>query len=136
MSDTATVKAESKEAIELRTGLAQHYGTQGYTRFSPLCPKMVLTDGALYLAEKAGAYWLMDIIGSYQKQCQSDEMLREMQFWTLKVKDGEGVVTCERDSNDIAITQEIPFTDFPLDEIKLYVCESGENMVVMLPSEY
>jgi len=129
-------KELSAKAIELRTGLANFYGTQAYHRFSILFPKLVLTDGANYLADKAGAFWLMDIIGSYQKKCMQDDMLRDMQFWTLKVEDGEGIVTCERDTNNIAFKQEIPYTDFPLDEIKLYVCNNGDYMVVMLTSEY
>ena len=130
------IKEQSAKAIELKTGLAGFYGTQAYHRFSPLFPNLVLTDGANYLANKAGAFWLMDIIGSYQKECQKDDMLRDMQFWTLKVTDGEAVVTCERDTNNVAFTQDIPYTDFPLDEIKLYVCNNGDYMVVLLPSEY
>ena len=39
---------------------------------------------------------------------------------------------CERDTNDVAFKQEIPFTDFPLDEIQLYLA----NGVLLLPSEY
>jgi len=50
---------------------------------------------------------------------------------TATTKDGTGKVICERDTNDIAITQDIPYTDFPLDEIKLY-CING---VILLPSE-
>jgi hypothetical protein len=35
------------------------------------------------------------------------------------------------------IKQCIPFTDFPLSEIKLYLVYSGDdNWVLMLPSEY
>lgn len=42
-------------------------------------------------------------------------MLREIQFWNLQVKpDNSAVLTCERDEDDIALTQEIEYTDFPL----------------------
>jgi hypothetical protein len=53
-------------------------------------------------------------------------------------------VTCDRDSDDTAIVQDILMTDFPFDampEVSLYVqrnvAEDGkERMVVCLPSEY
>jgi hypothetical protein len=124
-------------ADELRASLAQFYGTQDYhAHFLGV----LLTDGAKFLADAAGAHWLMDIIASYQPQCQRDEMLQRIQFWTLKVNDSEGVVTCERDTDDVAIKQDIPHCDFPLDEIKLYVCpaylQDGPRPLIMLSSEY
>lgn len=46
--------------------------------------------------------------------------------------DNSAVLTCERDTDEPMITQEIPFTDFPLAEITLYLCDG----VLLLPSEY
>jgi hypothetical protein len=112
------------------TDLNQFTGTDGYHRFSILS-SLVLTDGVKYMCDKAGTYWLMDIIASYQHRCKKDEMLKEFQIWTLTVKDGKGKVICERDTDDVAITQDIPYTDFPLESVKLY-CENG---VICLPSE-
>lgn len=89
------------------------------------------TDGVRWLCENAHSYWLLDVVASYQPQCKRDEMLRDMQFWTLKVTNGTGIVTCDRDEGDTAITQEVN-TDFPLPEAKLWV----ENGVIMLPSEH
>ena len=123
---------EATEINEIESTLAHFTGTENYHRFSILFRNLVLTDGVKYLAEKCGAYWLMDVIGSYQKKCYKDEMLRDFQIWNLKVNDNEGVVTCERDTDDVAFSQKIPFTDFPLDKIKLY-CSNG---VIMLASEY
>jgi len=121
---------ERNEVIELEQGLAQCYGSEQYHKFSVLSP-LKITDGVKYLCDKAGAYWLLDIIASYQPQCMKDEMLRYYQIWKLNIKDGEGRVTCERDTGDIAITQPISYTDFPLDFIKL-ICTNG---VILLPSE-
>ena len=60
-------------------------------------------------------------------------MLQEIQFWNLQVKpDNSAVLTCERDKDDIALTQEIEYTDFPLKNVRLYLT----NRVLMLPSEY
>jgi hypothetical protein len=41
------------------------------------------------------------------------------------------------DGNDnILVEQIIEYTDFPLDEIKLYACYNGEMWVIMITSEY
>lgn len=118
-------------ATELKSHLAGFTGTENYHRWSILS-RMVLTDGAKSLAEEAGAYWLMDAIASHQPKALRDPKLQEIQFWKLKAKDGKAVLTCERDTDDVAITQRIAFTDFPMDEVKLWV----QNGVIMLPSEY
>ena len=120
---------------ELSASLAGFTGTEGYLRVHP---GLVLTDGAAFLAKNAGCYWLFDIIWSYLPQCRKDKMLREMQFWKLAKVAGtnKAVVTCERDTDNVAFKQEIEYTDFPLDSIKLYVQWSGEFFVAMLPSEY
>jgi len=127
-----------KTIKEIQEALAQCYGTEGYHQWNPLFRKMVLTDGTKTVAEMCGAYWLMDLIGSYQSKCLGDEMLRDMQFWTLRKKGDDWEVICERDTDDIFLTQDIPFSDFPLPEgIKLYVAPADEEYyVIMLPSEY
>jgi hypothetical protein len=99
--------------------------------------RLVYTDGVKFLCENADCYWLLDLIASYQDSAEvrRDEMLRNMQFWTLKVdlENKKGVAICERDTDDVAFSQDIPYTDFPLKEIKLYV---GPDTIVCLPSEY
>ncbi|MGI9569275.1 MAG: DUF6876 family protein [Desulfobulbia bacterium] len=119
---------KSKE--EILNGLAHCTGSMTRTRWSILFPQ-VLTEGAKYLAESAGAYWLMDAIASHQPKAMRDPMLRDIQFWTLKAKESSAVLTCERDLGDVVITQKFN-TIFPLDEVKLYV----QNGVILLPSEY
>ncbi len=42
--------------------LAQFTGTEQYYKH---LGGLVYTDGVKYLAEKAGSYWLLDIIASY-----------------------------------------------------------------------
>ena len=126
-----------KTKSEIEQGLAQFSGTEEYHKFSPLS-RLVATDGVKWLAESAEAYWLLDAIASYQQKCSKDVMLREFQVWTLtrRFRDSahgsEATLKCERDTGDKKpIRQEIEYTDFPLDEVKLYV----ENGVVMLPNE-
>jgi hypothetical protein len=41
------------------------------------------------------------------------------------------------DGNDNILAQQfIEYTDFPLDEIKLYACYNGDIWVIMIPREY
>lgn len=128
-------------ATELQSHLSGFYGTEQYHRLT-FNPGLVFTDGCRALAENGGAYWLMDAIASHQPKAMRDPALRDIQFWTLKVKeDRSAVLTCERDSGDVAITQKIPATDFPLPEVKVWVELGGESpegrrmMVAMLPGE-
>jgi len=119
---------ESKQAI--LDIISQSHGTNAYHRFSPILGFPVITDGVLAVAEAAGCYWLLDIIGSYQGNV---ELSNVFQVWTLEVNHEQysGVVRGYNDET-LIITQKIPYTDFPLDEIKLYLM----NGVIFLPSEY
>jgi len=98
--------------------------------------RLVYTEGVQYMAEHGGAYWLIDAVASYQpdKRITSRPDLVDFQLWQLAVaQDKSAVLTMRGDSDQPAvITQEIPFTDFPLTQIKFYVC----NGTLMLPSEY
>lgn len=113
---------------ELRSALAMFSGTVNYY---PHISGLHYTDGVAFLAENGGAYWFIDLIGSYQKRCRKDQMLREIQIWKLVKVGNEADAICLRDTDDEAFRQHIPFTDFPLDEVTLYL----ESNVLMLPSE-
>ncbi len=118
--------------------LAQFTGTSQWYRWSILFKNCVLTDGTRYLAEQAGAYWLMDAIASHQPKALKNANLRDFQLWTLTVKDREGILECREDSDTKPIiTQKIPYTDFPLEKIDLY-CNplDATNRVIYLPSEH
>lgn len=124
---------------------------EGFTGTSNYYPhwtgKVVFTDGVKYLADKAEAYWLIDAIASYQndEKITGDNMLRDMQFWKLIVNGSKGLLTCVQDKGyKPAITQNIEFTDFPLDEVEIWVERGGfptnnggwvDAMVLMLPGE-
>jgi hypothetical protein len=125
---------------EIKSGLAQFYGTEAYHKFSPLHGRLVATDGVAFLVKSAEAVWLLDIIASYQPQCLKDGMLKHIQFWTLTVKDKKAKIVCERDEGKVAFTQVIGHTDFPLEgETKVWVeadeCGGQPVMVAMLPEE-
>ena len=116
---------------DLERSLSMFTGTEVCHRWSILF-MFVCTDGVKYLAEKAGAYWLLDAIASYQFQ---KKFVREsFQTWKFKKnEDGEGgILTAEDGNGRVLATQEIEYTDFPLDTIKLYFIDG----VILLPSEY
>lgn len=123
--------------------LAQFYGTTQWHRFSPLFPNLLLTDGAKYVAENggaAGAYWLMDAIGSYQHELLQKPPLRDFQLWTLSVNpDKTATLTCRADS-DLApeIGQLIDYTDFDMQELSMYCMPlgDGKSYTILLQSEY
>lgn len=118
---------------ELRDNLSQFTGTEQWYRFSALFPRFLLTDGTQYLAEKAGAYWLMDAIASHVKSYKDSgfaivTLKKKGDLWILRIADD--------DPGQTLASQVIEFSDFPLDEIKLYVINDGTDWVILLPSEY
>ncbi|WP_199311976.1 DUF6876 family protein [Phormidium tenue] len=111
------------------------YQFTGTSQWYPHPLGLLYTDGVLYLAERGGAFWLLDAIASWQfdPRIRFDPMLQRIQFWKLTVNsDRSAVLICERDLDDVVVTQEIPFTDFPLGSVTIY-CQSG---VLLLPSEH
>ena len=118
---------KNNEAEKIENELKQFTGTECYFRnFTGL----KYTEGIQYLAEKAGAYWLIDLIASYQYKLK--EVL--FQVWTLKVNDDKtAVVTCKEDTNEpVIIEQKLEYTDFPLKTFECYCIEG----VLLLKSEY
>lgn len=109
--------------------LSRFTGTDNYYRHT-LCRSVTYTDGVKYLAEKAGAYWLIEKVATNQLEAKIRR--EEFQSWKLKVTDGAAVLTCDDGDGNIVHREEITFTDFPLDEIDLWV----ENGVILLPSEH
>jgi len=118
-------------AEELRSSLRSFTGT---TAYYPHWSRMVAyTDGVKFLADEAGAHWLIDVIASWQPKALKDPDLREFQLWEISVSENQrAVVKCSRDSEDEAFRQEIPYTDLMLDYVRLYV----EDHVILLPSEH
>jgi hypothetical protein len=130
--NTATT---TKEAHDLKIELAQFYGSEQLHRLG-IFSRTVLTDGAHYLAQKAGAFWLMDAIDSHlQEEGVSD--LSEFTKARLTVNDNhEAELTLDDGNGLIWRTQKIPYTDFPMPSIDLFAIYNGTAWTLMLPSEY
>ena len=122
MTDTKTL-----DAADLR----QFTGSENWYRHS-LVRSVLYTDGAQYLAEHGGAYWLLDEIALAQRY-KKRVAAQEFQNWMLKVKsDRTARLACDDGNGNVVYAKRIPFTDFPLSEITLYCV----NNTILLPSEY
>jgi hypothetical protein len=88
------------------------------------------TEGAKFVAERCGAYWLLDEIAV--AQAMPNVVREEFQLWMLTVNDKVGVLTCEDGNLNTVFKKKIEFTSFPMREFKLYFCGN----TIMLPSEY
>ena len=111
--------------------LAQFTGTEQWYRHS-INRSILYTEGAQYVAEHGGAYWLLDEIALIQPYDQN-VTAEEFQVWTLTVRpDKTATLTCDDGNGNVVFSKEIPYTDFPLETIKLYFA----NNVIHLPSEY
>ena len=113
--------------VELRnfTG-SEHWYRHGLVR------TILFTDGAKHVADEGGAYWLLDEIALAQRY-DKRVMAEEFQVWVLKVNaDRAATLTCGDGNNNTVYTKEIPFTDFPADEITLWFA----NNTIYLPSEH
>ena len=123
MTDTKTLTAGD---------LRQFTGSEQWYRHA-LVRSVLFTDGAKYVADTGGAYWLLDEIALAQRH---DKRVagEEFQLWKLAVNldRHKGVLTCDDGNGNIVFRKEIEFTDFPLEEISLYFC----NNTILLPSEY
>jgi len=110
-----------------------HGTTQYHKHLFPGKSPLLLTDGCKYIRDRCNAYWLFDAILSYQ----SHKALKYVNFqvWELRrlKKDLSWELTCREDSGmKPKITQFFEFSDFPLDNIKIWVIDH----VALLSSEY
>lgn len=119
------------DAKTIQAELAQFTGTEAYHLLSPFHRnKLVATDGVKFLADVTGCYWLMDIIVfEFVPELRGEEFV----LFTLTVDDKSRAVLVADDGNgNVLKKRKIDYTDFPLREVKLYLCDG----VIMLVSEY
>jgi hypothetical protein len=113
-------------------GMRQFTGTDQWYRHG-LNRNILYTDGAQYVAEAGGAYWLLDEI-ALANQFERKVRAEEFQVWKLeRCSPGNGaLLSCEDGNYNIVYQKEIEFTDFPLPSVELW-CEGG---TILLPSEH
>lgn len=118
---------------QIEQALASYFnGTNEWHRWSILFP-YTLTDGAKFVADECGAYWLMDKIASLQHK--HNVRAEGFQVWQLKCAEaggGRATLLCGDGNDNFVYSEVIDYTDFPLKEVTLWFI----NGVILLPSEY
>jgi hypothetical protein len=102
---------------------------------------LLYSEGVRYVAEKAGAYWLIDAIFSHVRFSKTEQKTGGFECWRLKLLPegsvNKAILTCDDGNGRVVCKQLIPFTDFPFGdgvndrEFKLY----RENGLLLLPQE-
>jgi len=122
------------EATLIVAQLKQFTGSEQFYRHG-LSRNHIYTEGVQFLAERAQAYWLLDKIalhGSSKIGCE------RFQVWKLTVNpNGSATLTTEDGNDNVLRTENLSYTDFPLQEIALWSVRNELNgYTIMLPSEY
>ncbi len=114
-----------------KADLAQFTGSEQWYRHG-INRRVLFTDGAKFVADQAGAYWLLDeiaIIQPHDKRVAAEDF----QVWKLAMNaDQTGVLTCDDGNDHVVYTKQIEYTDFPPQGITLWFT----NNTILLPSEY
>lgn len=122
------------DATTIKNDLAEFRGTTTYHKhLLPGNTPLLITDGCNFIREQCKAFWLFDAILSYQ--CHSSVKSLSFQIWRLVQMKGDmsWELMCYEDIHlEPIITQKIEYSDFPLEEIKIWVIDG----VALLPSEY
>lgn len=118
----------------IRRELKKYHGTSEYHKhLFPGRPPILITDGCRFIRDTCNAYWLFDAILIYQGSKALKSVV--FQVWELRrlKKDLSWQLTCREDTGRRPlIIQNIEFSDFPLEYIKIWVIDR----VALLPSEY
>lgn len=113
-----------------KSDLAQFTGSEQWFCHG-LARKVLYTEGAQYVAENGGAYWLIDEIAF--NQAVPIVAAQEFQVWLLTVyADKSATLICDDGNGEAVFTKCIEYTNFPLPDIRLYFV----NNTILLPSEY
>lgn len=131
-------EGRAAEASQLVAELAQFTGTQQYFRHG-INRAVVFTEGVKHLAERAGAFWLLDeiAIANLTRSVVHDE---PQQIWKLRREGRGAILSCDGNDgnggNARLFTKAIPLTDFLLGEFTLCCFEDSQlGRVIFLPSE-
>lgn len=120
---------------DLATELAHFTGTEQWHRHA-LNRKVTYTDGVKYFAEKAGAYWLLDIFATeLVPHCAKEGFLGIK----IVVPGNAGCTIIADDGNHkIVWSRKVDYTDCPEGTWAFFMAPGGpgDTFVIMLPSEY
>jgi len=92
--------------------------------------KYTYTEGVKYLAEKAQAYWLLDLV--FESQSTHELQTIDVQIWNIRVlKDRSVEIKGETKKGYDLVHFRLYDKDFPLAEFDLWLVEN----TLLLPSE-
>ena len=118
------------DAKELTHALAGHCGTSQYHR--GIFNNLKWTDGIQDMCNKAGAFWLMDLIAGFELE-QPILKKESFQLWRMiSWGSNGGTLLCEDGNGTKLMDYHIKYTDFPEGEFEFYVVDG----VALLKSEY
>lgn len=114
--------SKANDFLRMHTGSEMYYRSlMGYT----------YTEGVKDLADLFGAYWLIDLIVSYQLHPQINR--HDFQVWKLKRLHGDSFnAVCEEGNKKTLVKQFIEYSDFKYDEAEIWI----EGKTLLLPSEH
>jgi len=127
-----------KTPHEIKRALAVCCGSQEF--YEHWSKALIYTEGVKLLVELTDAYWLLDVVASYQGKKLAEAVKRGFQIWLLRVDlvEQTALITCvgsNEHGTEVLVEQALEYTDFPLDRIELWV-ELGERLTLQLPSEH
>tara|TARA_R110000822_G_scaffold138998_1_gene276584 strand:+ start:546 stop:929 length:384 start_codon:yes stop_codon:yes gene_type:complete len=113
---------------KLRGDLRMFDGTAQWYRH-PFNSNLLYTDGTKFFAEKAGAYWFLDIVATELADLMETE---EFMVIALNVKGMSATITAGDGNGNDLWQRDIDFTDAPDGVWKFFFA----NNVLYLPSEH
>lgn len=113
-------------------------GTDRYHYYPSMFAVANMTDGVKLVADTAGAYWMVDLILSYQTpefKKKNHEQGNFLQYWFLKVNDDQSAVAyMEFHEGEKVIKQEIEYTDFPMKEFS-WIYNSYDSVMALIAED-
>jgi len=117
---------------EILEALPHFNGTEQLWEHRTFAGSIYLTDGCNFLREKANCRWIFDLLFSYQQKLKEESF----QCWNLiRITGNEFEIKCHDGDENSLVRQQIPFSDFVLDELTIWLVNEGQPLC-MLPSEY
>lgn len=114
---------------QLLAELRHFTGTTQWYR-NPIFANCLYTDGVKFLADNAGAYWLIDYIFSHQ---MTPKIKAEaFQVWKISMEENMATISVEDGDKNVIKKFDPIYSDFPLREFTLWFTEG----VLLLRTEY
>jgi hypothetical protein len=115
-------------SARLRADLSAFIGTENWHRHG-INRQMLLTDGVVYYADQAGAWWFLDIVAT---EVMRFHPVKPFLSIVLEVHEGEADILVGDGDGDNLYKRHIHFTDAPAGQWRFYLTDN----VLLLPSEY